>query len=424
MASVFAVENKSSEGRRHVDLPRREGVLDSSPAALSRSAAATATVDIVVPVYNEERVLEANIRRLRSYLDSRFPFSALVTVADNASTDGTWDVASRLAAQVPGVRAVHLDQKGRGRALRAVWSTSPSAVVAYMDVDLATDLDGLLPLVAPLLSGHSDIAIGTRLAHGARVRRGTKREVISRSYNLIVRTTMRTGVTDVQCGFKAMRTEAAAALLPLVVDEGWFFDTELLILGEANGMRIHEVPVDWDDDHDSRVKVVSTAMGDMRGLLRVSRGLATGRCRTGTAAARSLACQTRFGGIGGLSTIVYLGLFLGLVGPLGALRGNLLALTVAAAGNTAAHRRFTLPAPGSDDPSDQNIQHAFLREAVVALAAGLAMSSALLAAVSTLSTDITAQLAAVIAANAVVSACRFVSFRARMFRAAREGRGL
>jgi glycosyltransferase involved in cell wall biosynthesis len=228
-------------------------------------------IEIVVPVYNEQDDLEWSVRRLRTYLDRSFPFSAIVTIADNASTDSTWPIAMALAEQIPGVRAVRLDAKGRGRALRVTWLASEAAVVAYMDVDLATDLAALLPLVAPLLSGHSDLAIGSRLARGARVVRGPKREFISRCYNLLLRTTLHSRFSDAQCGFKAVRADVARRLLPLVEDEGWFFDTELLLLAERNGLRIHEVPVDWVEDLDSRVDIVSTVAGDLRGLARVRR---------------------------------------------------------------------------------------------------------------------------------------------------------
>ncbi len=228
-------------------------------------------VDIVVPVYNEEHTVERSVRRLRAYLDERFLLPATVTIVDNGSTDGTWRVALRLSAELAGVAAVHVEQKGRGRALRAAWMASPSAVVAYMDVDLATDLDALFPLVAPLLSGHSDVAIGSRLARGARVVRGPKREVISRCYNLIVRTALRSKFSDAQCGFKAVRADVARTLLPMVEDEGWFFDTELLVLAERLGLRIHEVPVSWTDDPDSRVDIVTTALEDLKGIARLAR---------------------------------------------------------------------------------------------------------------------------------------------------------
>jgi hypothetical protein len=228
-------------------------------------------IEVVVPVHNEQHVLEASIWRLHGYLAASFPFGFRITIADNASTDATWLLARRLAEQLPSVRAVHVARKGRGRALRQVWSASDADVVAYMDVDLSTGLQALLPLVAPLQSGHSDQAIGTRLARGAAVVRGPRRELVSRCYNLLLRTTMRAGFSDAQCGFKAGRTEVVQALLPAVEDEAWFFDTELLLLAQRNGLRIHEVPVDWVEDPDSRVDVVKTALDDLRGMARVAR---------------------------------------------------------------------------------------------------------------------------------------------------------
>jgi glycosyltransferase involved in cell wall biosynthesis len=231
----------------------------------------TTTLELAVPVYNEERDLELSVRRLRHYLDTRFPVSTVVTIADNASTDATWSIAEHLAEELDGVRALRVDRKGRGRALREVWRASQARVVGYMDVDLATDLDALLPLVAPIISGHSDLAIGTRLAPGARVVRGPKRELISRGYNLIVRTTLRSHFTDAQCGFKAVRTDAARALLRLIEDDEWFFDTELLVMAERNGLRIHEVAVDWTEGTHSSVDIARTAAADLRGIGRLVR---------------------------------------------------------------------------------------------------------------------------------------------------------
>jgi glycosyltransferase involved in cell wall biosynthesis len=233
-------------------------------------------VDIVVPVRNEERDLGPSVQRLVSFLRTSFPFRAEVTIADNGSSDGTWAVASLLTRQFPEVRAVRMELPGRGRALREIWSDSEADVLAYMDVDLSTDLNALLPLVAPLLSGHSDLAIGSRLARGSRVIRGPKREVISRCYNVLLRTSLGAGFSDAQCGFKAIRREQARVLLPLTEDTGWFFDTELLVLAERAGLRIHEVPVDWIDDTDSRVDIVSTALADLRGIWRLRLGLLTG----------------------------------------------------------------------------------------------------------------------------------------------------
>ena len=229
-------------------------------------------IDIVIPVYNEERDLGPSVRRLHDYLGSDFPFPTVITIADNASRDGTLAVAQSLANELTRVRVVHLDKKGRGRALRAAWLQSDAKVVAYMDVDLSTDLKALLPLVAPLLSGHSDLAIGSRLARGSRVKRGLKREFISRCYMLVLRLALGAGFTDAQCGFKGVRTSVAKQLLPLVKDEAWFFDTELLILAQRAGLRIHEVPVDWTDDPDSRVAIMRTSIEDLRGVMRLRFG--------------------------------------------------------------------------------------------------------------------------------------------------------
>ena len=218
-----------------------------------------------------------------------FPFRWRIVIADNASTDDTAAIAARLAGADDRIVHLHLDQKGRGRALRAAWSTSDADVVAYTDVDLSTGLTGLLPLVAPLVSGHSDLAIGSRLSSSSVVARGPKRELISRCYNQLLRLVFAVRFRDAQCGFKAGRADVVQLLLPAVEDEAWFFDTELLLLAEYNGLRVHEVPVDWIDDPDSRVDVRSTAMADLRGVRRMAwrfaRGRAGGRPRRARAAA-------------------------------------------------------------------------------------------------------------------------------------------
>ena len=229
-------------------------------------------VEVVVPVYNEAHQLAERIATLREFLDESLPFTSLVTIVDNGSTDGTVLVARRLALALDGVQAMTLDRKGRGYALRRAWEASTAEVVAYMDVDLSTSLAGLMPLVASVLSGHGDVAVGTRLARGARVVRGPKRELISRAYSLLVRTSQRSRISDFQCGFKALRRECALELLPLVEDDAWFFDTELLITAERLGMRVSEIPVEWVDDPDSRVHIISTAREDVKGLWRLSHG--------------------------------------------------------------------------------------------------------------------------------------------------------
>ena len=232
-------------------------------------AGATTDVEIVIPVYDEKRVLEASTRRLHAFLSDGFPFSWRIVIADNGSTDGTLAVARRLTYELGGVEALRVREPGRGRALHTAWLASDARVLCYMDVDLSTDLWALLPLVAPLMSGHSDLAIGTRLHRDARVRRSLKREFISRSYNRLLRIVLHARFSDAQCGFKAIRADAARELLPRVRDREWFFDTELLVLAQRRGLRIHEVPVDWTEDGDSRVRIVSTAVADLRGVARL-----------------------------------------------------------------------------------------------------------------------------------------------------------
>ena len=237
------------------------------------------TVDVVVPVLDEARSLRANVELLLEYLRREYPFRFRVVIADNASTDATPEIAAALAAEYEAVDVIRTERRGRGLALRTAWLASDADVVAYMDVDLSTNLDSFLPLVAPLLSGHSELSIGTRLAHHAHVRRRFKREILSRGYNALVRLGFRARFSDAQCGFKAIRTDAARQLVPLVEDDTWFFDTELLLLAERNGLRIHEVPVDWIEDLDSRVSLVPTILGDLAGLLRVRRSFWRGRGR-------------------------------------------------------------------------------------------------------------------------------------------------
>src|SRR5215208_1667304 len=325
------------------------------PPAGAPGRTRTIDVEIVVPVYDEGAALERSVHRLHRFLSAEFPFTWRIVVADNASTDATPEIAMRLAATLPGVEHLRLERKGRGRALRAAWTTSDARVVSYMDVDLSTDLRGLLPLVAPLLSGHSDLAIGTRLAHGARVVRGPKRELISRGYNSILHAVLRARFSDAQCGFKAARTAAlGTGLLDAVRDEGWFFDTELLVLAQRRGLRIHEVPVDWVDDPDSRVRIVRTALDDVRGVARL-------------AAAATL---VRFLGIGVVSTLAFALLFLLLHGPLGAAGANAAALGITAIANTAANRRLTFRVRGRRDLARHHLRGAAVFVLTLALSNG------------------------------------------------------
>ncbi|MEV5572264.1 bifunctional glycosyltransferase family 2/GtrA family protein [Spirillospora sp. NPDC052269] len=442
------VTTRSTAG--HAVAPSGSGSPEGEPGGRGR------LVEVVIPVFNEERVLSASVRRLHAYLSDTFPYAWRITVADNASTDGTWPLAEELTAELPRVRAVHLDLKGRGRALRRVWSGSDADVVAYMDVDLSTDLDAFLPLVAPLLSGHSDLAIGSRLSRGSAVVRGPRREVISRCYNLLLRATLAARFSDAQCGFKAGRTEIVQALLPVVEDQEWFFDTELLLLAERTGLRIHEVPVDWVDDPDSRVDVLRTALDDLKGMARVGRRMLTGgfgapvagrfgaRTRPdGEAAERDATRQGPpgdgqgggerggdgsggaggelpagmrrqlpvFAMIGAVSTVAQLALFVLLRLVMGPLVANALSLVVTTVGNTAANRRFTFGVTGSH----RAVRHQVEGGLTFLLGLGLSTGGLALLHATVANPSRWVEVAAMVAANAVATLVRFLLMRAWIF---------
>jgi putative flippase GtrA len=351
------------------------------------------TVEIAIPVYNEERALAASVRRLHQYLSGSFPYSFRIAIADNASDDATAEIGRGLAAEIDAVEYRRLDRKGRGRALREVWSDSDAEVVAYMDVDLSTGLEAILPLVAPLVSGHSDVAIGTRLGNGSRVVRGPKRELISRAYNRILHLVLRAGFSDAQCGFKAVRADTARELLPAIEDQAWFFDTELLVLAERRGLRIHEVAVDWVDDPDSSVAIVQTALDDLRGVARLYGELG------------------KFAAVGVISTVAYLLMFLLFRVGMPAQAANALALILSAIGNTAANRHFTFGRRGRDDLLTHHAQ------GLIVFGLCLTLTSGSLAVLnwSAPGANAAVELAVLVAANAAATVLRYLLLRLWVF---------
>jgi glycosyltransferase involved in cell wall biosynthesis len=389
----------------------------------------TITVEVVVPVYNERRALPGCVRVLHDYLDENIDQAWKITIVDNASTDGTGEVAADLAHEFDRVGVIRLDRKGRGHALRTAWQRSTADVVAYMDVDLSTGLDALAPLIAPLANGHSDIAIGSRLAAGARTVRGPRRELISRGYNLAIRLSHGARFSDAQCGFKAARLEAVRPLLDKIEDDGWFFDTELLLLAEHNGLRIHEVPVDWVEDTDSRVQVASTAWDDIKGLVRVARAKASGRATVpglprrpdprpahpdavvSTKDSRLVSQFLLFAIIGVVSTIAYVLLYSLLRADFPPLAANMVALTITTVFNTEANRRVTFTSGG------QSIARIHMQGLVV-FAAYYALTSGALLALPALVAHPSwwLEILVLLGASAAGTVLRFVALRLWVFK--------
>ena len=394
-------------------------------AEVSERPTRSCVLDIVIPVYNEEHDLPGSVRRLHRYLANEVPYPSRITIADNASNDGTLAVAETLAEELPDVDVIHLDEKGRGGALYAGWMSSQADVVAYMDVDLSTDLSALMPLVAPLISGHSDVAIGSRLAASSRVVRGPKREFVSRSYNLILRGVLGARFSDAQCGFKAVRADVARQLLPHVADTGWFFDTELLVIAERAGLRIHEVPVDWVDDPDSRVDIVRTAVNDLKGCWRVGRALASGALPV-RELQRSLGREplvpgvphgmvgqmVRFGIVGIASTVAFAALYLLLHPAMGAQAANLTALLLTAIANTAVNRAFTFGIRGRTGVARHQLN------GLLIFVFGLAITSGSLFVLHRFDPTVgkVVELSVLVGANLVATLVRFVALR-RVFSA-------
>lgn len=224
---------------------------------------------VTVPVLNEAACLRAHTERLHCFLRERFCEDWELLLVDNGSTDATPQIAAELECELKRVSMMRIEEPGRGGALRAAWTHRSAEVLAYMDADLACDLEAFPQLIQPLASKEADLAMGSRLIPGARVTRSLKREVLSRIYNVLVRRFCGVPFRDTQCGFKAIRHEAAQRLLPQVQNDHWFFDTELLVLASIQGYRVKEVPVTWTESPRSSVRLWSTILEDLSGLARL-----------------------------------------------------------------------------------------------------------------------------------------------------------
>ena len=237
----------------------------------------TPAVDIVIPVLNEAHVLRKSVETVLDFSRANLPYRWQIVIVDNGSTDGTQNVAGELTAAHPEVRFLYLQQRGRGRALRHAWLQSKADVVCYMDVDLSTKLVHLPELLHSIAHGGYHVATGSRLMRESKTSRSFKREATSRIYNVLVKAVLFTKFSDAQCGFKAVSRKAVEEIVPQIEDQSWFFDTELLVLAEKQGYAIKDIPVEWIEDDDSRVKIVKTAWEDIKGIARLRRLLWSGR---------------------------------------------------------------------------------------------------------------------------------------------------
>jgi glycosyltransferase involved in cell wall biosynthesis len=231
------------------------------------------SVTLVIFVFNEERRLPIGMASLIPFLLEHLNCNWEVVIADNGSTDKTFEIGCAEQYRHSNVRAVHFDKRGRGNAIKRAWLSSSADILSYMDVDLSTDLSAYPALIAGLRSGKYDLAIGSRHSQASITIRCFYRRLISHTYNILVRAIFHSSLQDVQCGFKAITRQTAQNLLPYIDDKGWFFDTELLVMAEKLGYRIYHLPVFWVENADSRVKIINTIINDIRGIIRLRKKL-------------------------------------------------------------------------------------------------------------------------------------------------------
>ncbi len=231
---------------------------------------------IVLPTYNEENILQKNVLKVRKFCqDNLRNFDWQILIADNGSTDKTPKLAQELSHEYSRIDYFHTSQKGRGAALKIAWNKNNylADIYLYMDIDLATDLNHLPQLIASIIQEGYDLTIGSRLQKESKTERSFLREFISRFYNLLLKIFFGLKIKDYQCGFKAVNQKIVEKIVPLIKNNNWFFDTELIILSHKNNYKIKEIPVKWVEKRDkkrkSKVKIIKTAWEDIKGIIRL-----------------------------------------------------------------------------------------------------------------------------------------------------------
>ncbi|MBW2968408.1 glycosyltransferase [Candidatus Woesearchaeota archaeon] len=227
-------------------------------------------LDVNIPCLNEQAVLRKSVETLRRFLSARMTdYDWKIVIVDNGSTDKTHAICKKLKKEYADVDFIRLEQRGRGRALRRAWTESKADICCYMDVDLSTDIRSLPRLIDVIAHKGYDISTGSRLMKGARIKRSLKREILSRGYVFLLKRFLGIAFKDAQCGFKAVNRRVIEEVVPHVLDQEWFFDSELLFKCQRWGYRIKEIPVRWIEDPDSRVKLYKTVKNYILSILRI-----------------------------------------------------------------------------------------------------------------------------------------------------------
>ncbi len=213
------------------------------------------TVEFCLPVYNEEKILRNNVLTLLNYcLAQQFNFDWKIIIVINGSSDNSLAISKKLKEErADRIDFIDIPEPGRGQALKKYWLQSQADILTYMDIDLAVSLDNILFLIQPLTDNQADLVIGSRLMPDSKISRSFIRELSSQSYNFLSRIILGHNFSDMQCGFKAIRSNIFKKIAPQINDAKWFFDTELIIFTKKFGYRVKEVPVDWSENrYDTR----------------------------------------------------------------------------------------------------------------------------------------------------------------------------
>ncbi|MCW3140831.1 MAG: glycosyltransferase family 2 protein [Methanophagales archaeon] len=212
-------------------------------------------ISVVLPAHNEAERIEDAVNQTRKAL-AEFASSFEIIIAEDGSTDGTAEIASRIEAENSFVKHIHSEERlGRGKALSRAFKLATGEILAYLDVDLSTDMKHLKELINAIKEEHYDFATGSRMLKGSEVKRSFKRAALSKVFNFLVRKILRSKISDHQCGFKSFRKETLIPLLNEITDEHWFWDTEMLVRAQRNSYKIKEIPVRWEDKGGAGTKV-------------------------------------------------------------------------------------------------------------------------------------------------------------------------
>lgn len=206
------------------------------------------TIDVLLPIYNEEKILDANIRLLFGYCQHHLAGDWQLMLIINGSVDQSLTIAENLAQEFEQIKIINLPTGGKGQALKTGLQYSTAEVAVYMDIDLAVALSALPPLISLVAENKGALAIGSRLLPASQTERSWLRNYSSKLYNWLANTLLRCQISDWQCGFKAMNLDVRQAVVPLIQDNYWFFDTELIALAQKNNLRIAELPVSWSEN--------------------------------------------------------------------------------------------------------------------------------------------------------------------------------